>query len=110
MGSLVVGYDIANGTTGINVGPMLPAPGAGQFARCVVVVKSSDSTDCHFMIKQNGVGIFTTAVVIPAGSLSGTLMGATNFTQSPLPVAKDDVFSIDILAGSGVWQFTAQLE
>jgi hypothetical protein len=34
----------------------------------------------------------------------------TTLTSSPLPVAANDVFSIDITTGTGNWAFTAQME
>jgi hypothetical protein len=107
---MTVGFDIHDGSTGTNVGPMLPAPADGQLSRCVVVVKNSDTTDCQFTIRQNGASVFVGPLLIPGGTASGSLLSSASLTTSPLAVARDDVFSIDIVAGSSTWQFTAQLE
>lgn len=109
--SLVIGFVMASGATGTNVGPMLAAPRAGSLTKCVITVKASDSsTALTFKIKQNGTDIFSTDPTIAAGTASGTVTTSTSLTISPLTVAANDVFSIDISSGSSSWQFTAQLE
>jgi hypothetical protein len=106
-----VGFDINNGSTGTNVGPMLPANNAGVVNKCVIVTKASDAvTDLTFKIKKNGTDVFSVDPTITHGTASGTLTTVTTLTSVPLSVAANDVFTIDITSGTSTWQFTAQLE
>jgi len=111
--SLVIGFVIADGTSGTDIGPMLVAARSGSVSKCKVVVKASDaSTDLGFTIKQNGISVFTSSPTVTAGTASGTVLTFTGLTASPPPLAisADDVFTIDIISGSSSWVFTAQLE
>lgn len=110
-GSLVIGFVINNGVTGTNVGPMLAAPGAGSFSKCVFVTKTSDaSTALTFRINKNGTSVFSANPTVAAGTAAGVVTTFTTLTSLPFTVAAGDVFSIDIVSGSGSWVFTAQLE
>jgi hypothetical protein len=108
---LVVGFIMSSGATGTNVGPELIAPRAGAFTKCKVVTKASDATtDLTFKIKQNGVDVFATDPTVAHGTAGGTLSTFTTLTSSPLAVAADDIFTIDVTSGTATWQFTVQLE
>lgn len=106
----VIGFVINDGRSGVNVGPMLASPRAGEVQRCFVVVKASDGTVAlTFVIKRNG----TSALAAPATVAAGAAAGATftvALSATPLDVEQHDVFSIDITSGSVNWQFTCQLE
>jgi hypothetical protein len=108
---LVIGFVINDGDAGTNVGPEFPAPHPGTISKCKVLVKASDaSVDLTFKINQNGVDVFSSDPTIAHGTAGGTLFTFTALTSSPLPVAADDKFTIDITSGSGAWKFTTQLE
>jgi hypothetical protein len=47
---------------------------------------------------------------VAAGTAGGTLSTFTTLTSSPLPVATNDIFTIDITSGASDWAFTAVLE
>jgi hypothetical protein len=108
---LNVGFIINNGVTGTNVGPELFARNAGSFTKCVVVIKTSNaSTGLTFKIKKNGTNVFSVDPTVAAGTAGGTLSTFTTLTSSPLPVAANDIFTIDITSGASDWAFTAVLE
>jgi len=108
---VIIGFVINIGTAGTNVGPMLVAPRAGSVTKCVIVTKASDpSIALNFRIMKNGVDVFTINPTVTAGTAPGTISSTTSLTTNPMLVGTSDVFSIDILAGSGLWMFTAQLE
>jgi hypothetical protein len=108
---LNVGFIINNGVTGTNVGPELFARNAGSFTKCVVVIKTSNaSTGLTFKIKKNGTDVFSVDPTVAAGTAGGTLSTFTTLTSSPLPVAANDIFTIDITSGASDWTFTAVLE
>jgi hypothetical protein len=108
---LTVGFIINSGAAGTNVGPMLAAPRAGTFSKCVIVTKASDgSTGLTIKIKQNGTDVFSADPTVAAGTASGTVSTSAALTSVPLPVAAGDVFSIDVATGTSAWNFTAQLE
>jgi len=109
-GGLVIGFIINNGSAGVNIGPMLPAPRSGSLTRCVVVVKAPGGADLIFTIRRDNVAIFDAPVTVPASAAGGDLLEFTNFTTVPFPVALDDIFSIDITQGSAAWKCTVQLE
>jgi len=109
-GGLVVGFVICNGSVGTDVGPLLAAPGDGEVEQCVVVVKASDvATGLEFLIRKNGISVFSANPTVAAGAAIGTLL---TFPLSTTTVAVDlhDVFSMDIVQGTAAWKFTAQLE
>lgn len=107
----IVGFIIGDGTAGTNVGPMLAATRNGTVSKCVIVVKASDaSTVLTFKIKQNGTDVFSSDPTVAAATASGTVSTVTALTSTPLTVAANDVFSIDITSGTSSWKFTAQLE
>jgi hypothetical protein len=111
LGTIIVGFVIGSGVTGTNVGPMLLASRTGYLARCVVVVKASDSsTPLTFRINKNGSSVFTTLPTIAAGVTQGSVFTFTALTASPYGALQNDVFTIDITSGSPAWQFTAQME
>lgn len=108
---MVIGFVIATGATGTNVGPELLAFRPGFVTKCKIVVKASDaSTDLTIVIKQNGTSVFTSNPTVTHGSSAGSVFTFTALTSSPLAVNADDVFTIDITSGTSSWQFTAQLE
>lgn len=108
---LVIGFILTSGATGTNVGPELAAPRAGSFTKCKVITKTSDaSTDLTFRIKQNGVDIFSSDPTVAHGTSGSTVSTFTGLTSSPLAVAADDVFTIDVTSGTSSWQVTVQLE
>lgn len=110
-GSLVIGFVINSGATGTNVGPEFAAPRAGTISKCKVVTKASDgSVDLTFKIKQNGVDVFSADPTVAHGTAAGTVSTFTALTSTPLTVAPDDVFTIDITGGSSSWIVTIQLE
>jgi hypothetical protein len=110
---MIVGFMLSSGATGNTITPpgRLIAPRAGIVTKCKVIVNAADGgIALTFRIKQNGTDVFTGDPTIPAGSAAGTLFTFTNLTSSPLAIAADDIFTIDITAGSSSWAFTAQLE
>lgn len=110
---LVLGFAIVAGAggAGTDVTPMLAAPRAASISKCKVVVKAADATvDFVFKIKKNGTDVFSTDPTVPHATASGTVLTFTALTSSPLAVAADDVFSMDITAGSATWALTIQLE
>jgi len=108
---MVIGFIMATGATGTNVGPDLVAPRSGTVTKCKIVTKASDaSTDLTIKIKQNGVDVFSVDPTVTHGTASGTVSTFTALSPSPLPVTADDVFTIDIMSGTSTWQFTVQLE
>ncbi|WP_332772045.1 hypothetical protein [Phenylobacterium sp.] len=108
---LVMGFFLGNGSVGTNVGPILIAARAGTFSKCKVVIKTSDaSTGMTFRINQNGTNIFSSTPSIAPGTASGTVLTFTTLTSSPLSVAADDLFTIDVTSGTAFWQVTIQLE
>lgn len=110
-GGVVIGFIINSGSTGTAVGPYLTAPRAGSLTKCVIVVKTSDPTvGLAFRINQNGVNIFSSDPTVAAGTSAGTVSISTSLTSSPLPVAANDVFTIDITSGTIAWAFTTTLE
>lgn len=110
---LTIGFEIVAGAggAGTNVAPMLVAPRAASVTKCKVVVKAADATvDFVFKIKKNGTDVFSADPSVTHGTASGTVLTFTSLTSSPLAVAADDVFSIDITTGSATWALTIQLE
>ena len=108
---MVIGFVINSGGTGTNVGPELAAPRAGTITKCKIVTKVSDpSIDLTIKIKQNGTDVFSVDPTVSHGTSPGTVSTFTALTSSPLIVAADDVFTIDVTSGTSTWQFTAQLE
>jgi hypothetical protein len=108
---LVMGFVLGSGATGNNVGPILIASRAGHFTKCKVVIKASDpSNSLTFRIKQNGADIFASDPTLAAGTASGTVLTFTGLTSSPLTVAGDDLFTVDVTSGTAFWQVTIQLE
>ena len=109
--NMVIGFPIASGNVGTNVGAMIPAPRTGQLSTCKIVTKSSDpSMALQIKVKMNGTDIFSTDPTVAAGTASGTVSTFTALTTSPLPVAQDAVFSLDVVTGGPNWSFTVQLE
>jgi hypothetical protein len=108
----VIGFVMNSGATGTNVGAMMIAPHAGAITKVKLVTKASDAAiDLTFDIKQNGVSIFTAPLTVAHGTASGTLTTfAGVLTSSPLAIAADDIFTIDITSGAATWQFTVQIE
>lgn len=108
---LTIGFILNSGAIGTNVGPELIAPRAGSFTQCKVVTKTSDATtDLTFKIKQNGTDIFTSDPTVVHNTAAGTVNTFTAFTSSPLSVAANDLFTIDVTSGTASWQVTVQLE
>jgi hypothetical protein len=108
---IVIGFILLSGVTGTNIGPMLAAARTGSFTKCVVTTKASDgSTALTFKINQNGTNIFSVNPTVAAGTSTGTVSTFTTLTSSPLPVAANDVFSIDVTSGTSTWQASIQLE
>jgi hypothetical protein len=107
----VLGFILNTGATGSSVCPLVIAPGSGSVTKCKVVTKASDGTvDLTFRIKQNGTDIFSADPTVSHGTAAGTVSTFTALTSSPLPIAADDIFTIDITSGSSTWQATVQLE
>jgi hypothetical protein len=108
---LAIGFIITIGTTGTDVGPILLAPRAGTLSKCVIVTKVSDpSTALTIKVKQNGTDVFSIDPTVAAGTASGTVNTFTALASSPLSVAANDVFTLDITSGTATWQATVQLE
>ena len=110
---LVIGFMLAAATTGTAVTPpgRLIAPRSGSVRKCKVVVNTVDTgTVLTFRIKQNGTSVFTADNSVATSTAVGTILTFTNLTSTPLPVAADDVFTLDIISGSAVWAITIQLE
>jgi hypothetical protein len=107
----LVGFSINSGATGTNVSLMYAAARAGTVNVCVVIVRTADaSTPLTFDIRQNGESVFIEPPTIQPAVAAGTLYAITNLVSLPLPIAYDDVFSIDISSGSTSWAFTAVLQ
>jgi hypothetical protein len=110
---LVVGWFVPAGsaTAATGVGPAHIAPRVAQLSRVKVVVIATDASNpLTLRIKKNGTAILVTDWTIAAGAAQGSVLTVTNLTPSPLPVAVDDIFTLDIIAGSGTWAFTLQME
>ena len=108
---LTIGFVIAACVVASDIGPMLVAPRAGTFSKCVIVTKASDpSTPLTIQILQNGRDVFSGDPTVAAGTASGTVTTSTALTSTPLTVAAGDVFSINVTSGTAAWVFTAQLE
>jgi hypothetical protein len=113
MTQMVIGFMLAAATTGTAVTPpgRLVAPRSGLLRRCKVVVNTVDiGTVLTFRIKQNGTSVFTADNSVSTSTSVGAILTFTNLTSIPLPVAVDDVFTLDITSGSSVWSVTIQLE
>lgn len=109
--SVIVGFVIASGTAGTDVGPVLVAPRTGIVSQCVVAVKSSDaSTGLSFTIRKNGTPVFSSNPSVAAGAISGSTYTFASLTSVPLAVSAGDTFTLDLLTGTASWSFTAQLE
>lgn len=111
--ALVVGFGFGPFSLVVqnNAGPKMLAVKAGTVSRCAIVINASDATtDCTFRIMKNGVNVFSANPTLTHGSATGTTVISTALTSSPLTVAQDDIFQIDVLTGTNQWQFTAQLE
>lgn len=109
--SLTIGFILNSGATGTSVAPRQVAPRSGLITKCKVVTNASDgSTDLTFRIRQNGTDVFSSDPTVTHGAAAGTLSTFTTLTSSPLSVAADDVFSIDVTSGTASWQVTIQLE
>jgi hypothetical protein len=107
--TLVLGFIITSGATGVNVGPVLIAARTGSLTKCKIAVKTSDvATGLTIQIRKNGFDIFALDPSLAPGASGLTTF--TTFTTNPLPVTADDLFTIDITSGSANWAFTAQLE
>lgn len=109
---MIVGFMLTSCVTGNLITPpgRLIAPRAGTVAKCKAIVHASDLGNLIFRIKQNGVDIFLADPSIPGSTAAGTLFTFTNLTATPLIIAADDIFTIDIVAGTAPWSITAQLE
>ena len=108
--SPLIGFVINDGTPGVDIGPKLISPIAGNINQCVGVVDASDLVaPLNFEIKRGGVSVFAAPGVVGAGASPGTIF-LISLSSVPLAVAKHDVFSIDIISGTSNWKFTAQLE
>jgi hypothetical protein len=109
--SLVIGFNVGNGSVGTIVGGYAIAPRSGTVSKCKIVVNAADaSTALTFTIKKNGTSVFSSNPTISAGTASGTLSTSTSLTSVPLSVAADDLFKLEITSGGSAWSFTAQLE
>ena len=110
---MVIGFMLAAATIGTAVTPpgRLVAPRSGSVRKCKVIVNTVDTgTVLTFRIKQNGTSVFTADNSVATSTTVGTILTFTNLTSTPLPVAADDVFTLDITSGSAVWAITIQLE
>lgn len=114
----IIGFIINDGSTGTNVGPVLPAGRSGTVDTVTVAIKASDpSIPLTFDIWQNGVSIFDPALPLPtiAAAAAPTAKASectqfTNLATSPLTVTENDIFTINISSGSSTWQFTVAIE
>lgn len=105
------GYVLNSGNTGTNVAPILISPRAGSLTKCKVVTKASDAaTALTFKINKNGVDVFAVDPTVAANTSPGTISTFTNLTSTPLTVAADDTFTIDVTSGTATWQVTILLE
>jgi hypothetical protein len=110
---LVIGWYVPAGsaTAATGVGPAHISPRVAQLSKVKLVVIATDASNpLTLRIKKNGTAILVTDWTIAAGAAQGAVLTATNLTPSPLPVGVDDIFTLDIIAGSGTWAFTLQLE
>jgi hypothetical protein len=108
---LTLNYILNSGATGTNVGPELLAPRSGSFSTCKVVTKTSDaSTDLTFLIKKNGVNIFSVNPTVSHGTSAGTVSTVGTLTSTPLSVSAFDVFTLDVTSGTSSWAATIVLE
>ena len=93
-----------------SAGPILSAARSGNTRYVAIAVRASDpGVNLSIDLKQNGVSIFQTPPVIPAGAAQGSQYLFSNLTATPLWVNQNDTFSLDVLTGSTSWYFTAQL-
>jgi hypothetical protein len=108
--ALAIGFGITSGAIGSAITLPVLAPRTGGLTSCAVVIQASDGAlNLSFRIKQNGVDVFTSDPVIPAGTAGGTVL-TFPLSSASIAVAQNDVFTMDITVGSSSWKFTAQLE
>lgn len=108
---MVIGFVIGSGSPGTNVGPLLLAPRAGTLSKCLLAVKSSDSSlALQFRVRQNGTDLFSSDPVVEPATAEGSVFSFSGLVGSPVTVNPGDLFSIDIISGSSNWSFTAQME
>lgn len=108
--TLTFTFGLVSGSVGTNVARRELAPRAGHVSECAVVVEASDnSTALTFRIKQNGTDVFSSDPSIAAATTAGSVSYFTNLTSSPLSVAKNDIFTLDVTSGSATWSVTVYL-
>lgn len=109
--ALTVWFIMNSGVAGVNAGPELLAPRSGSLTKCKVITKVSDpAVNFTFLIKKNGVNIFSANPTVAAGTAGGTLSTFLTLTPNPVPVLPDDIFTIDVTSGTATWQATVVLE
>lgn len=105
---MTITFQVGSGVTGTNVSGIARAPRAGSVSECVLTVSKSDSSSAlTFSLKRNGTAVVTGTVAAGAATNSTP---AFTITPSPLSVAKGDLFTLDITAGSSNWAFTVQMD
>jgi hypothetical protein len=111
-GPTAIGFVVSALANGTNIGPSVSAPHAGSLNRCTVVTNASDaSTALTIDILKNGTSIFqSTKPNVAANTAGGTVSVFTNLTSTPLTVAQDDVFTINMTSGTTSWKYTAACE
>lgn len=104
-GGHVIGWDIQDATVGLDVSdPVIPVV-SGPIARCFIRIKVTDSgAPLEIDIRNNGVSIFDTKPLLPAGS-NGRVVHEFP-TKADLSVLEHDDVVIDIVQG-GAWEFAA---
>ena len=102
----VIGWDIQDSTVALDVSdPVIPVT-SGNVARCFIRVKMNDAAnDLEIDIRNNGVSIFDTRPLIPAGAADRTVR---EFPTLLTEIAEHDDVVIDIVQG-GDWQFAVYL-
>lgn len=109
--TLVLNWGLPAGTAiaGTGVTLTLRAPRAANITTCKVTITTTDGSNAfQFRIKKNGTDIFSADPTIAAAT-TGIVDVSSSLVSSPLAVAEDDKFTLDILAGSATWALEIQL-
>ena len=96
--------------------PALTCGRPGNVSEVAVVVVASDpSINLEFDILQNGNSIFAVTGLgaqtpkIAKNTAAGTPLTFSALATQPLAIAQGDVFTFNMIAGSALWSFSAQL-
>lgn len=109
--SALIGFVVNSGTISSTAAWVLAPKSSKSISKLKVVTIASDSVNpLTFNITQNGTNVLTANVTVNVGTTSGTVNTYTTLTSNPLIVTQDDLFILNIVAGSATWKVSIQLE